>query len=577
MGGRIPLPARLSKRRIGMRWWLGITFAIVGLITAAAVYLLVQDSSGRTLSKSSKELALGRTIRLTDSVSETYPSGLNKTLEGAQAEGFSAWVVNRKSELITPDPATGPRLSEVPRVPGAIREALGGERFQADLPDNVTVIGAPVFGKDGVEAAVVTRATAPVALQRSIEGLRGDSLTALALAVAAGILVGFAVATVITIRVKRLAVSAERMAQGRFEEPLPVGGRDEIGDLARALDSMREALRESFNMLATERDRLSAILDGLTEAVMVVGTEDGVRFSNPSAAPLISEGRPLLSLRPALRQAAVRGSAENPWLRVEDRVFALQARRVPAENAVLLVARDRTEELRRELAEREFVSNAAHELRNPLAGLSSAIEVLRAGAKDDEEARDHFLSRLGEDADRMTRLTQSLLTLARVEAGQSGETQVVDVNLALNEAADSVEPPNGVKISVEADEELVAEGDPMLLRQVLTGLLTNALKNTPAPGSVRLRARRNEEEREVRIEVVDTGTGISADEQERVFDRFFRGTGSLETEGFGLGLSIAKRMVSVMGGEIGVESEPGKGSTFWVRLRTPQTTGTPLA
>ena len=92
---------------------------------------------------------------------------------------------------------------------------------------------------------------------------------------------------------------------------------------------------------------------------------------------------------------------------------------MPAEHAVLLVVRDRTEELKREQAEREFVSNAAHELRNPLAGIISGIEVLRGGAKDDPEARDRFLARLADDAERMTRLTQSLLTLARVEAGRA--------------------------------------------------------------------------------------------------------------------------------------------------------------
>src|SRR4029078_2065869 len=159
----------------------------------------------------------------------------------------------------------------------------------------------PVFStNDDVEGVVVTRATPPAALQRSIENLRGDSLTALALAIAAGILLGFGVASLITTRIKHLASSAERMAQGRFDEPLPVRGRDEIGDLARALDSMREALRESFNMLATERDRLSAILDGLTEAVMVVGADDDVRFSTPSAAPLVEAGKPLLAVRPSL-------------------------------------------------------------------------------------------------------------------------------------------------------------------------------------------------------------------------------------------------------------------------------------
>ena len=106
----------------------------------------------------------------------------------------------------------------------------------------------------------------------------------------------------------------------------------------------------------------------------------------------------------------------------------------------------------------------------------------------------------------------------------------------------------------------------MLLRQVLIGLLTNAFKHTPAPGVVTLRAHPEGEDRVV-IEVEDTGAGIRADEKDRVFERFYRGSGSLEREGFGLGLAIAKRMVDVMGGEIGVDSEEGRGSTFSVDCR----------
>ncbi|MGZ5309837.1 MAG: ATP-binding protein [Solirubrobacterales bacterium] len=578
MATRVSLPSPPNRPRIGMRLWLGTCFAAVGLITAAAVYLLVQDSSGRSLSQSSAELAVGRTVRLSDSVSVTFPLEVDKTVQDAQTESYDAWVVGRRGRLLTPDTTTsGVRFSELARLRPALARALRrGQRFEADLKGDVTLVAAPIVSGEGVQGAVVARATPPEALRRSIENLRGDSLTALALAIGAGVLIGFWVASLIATRVKDLADSAGRMAQGRFDEPLPVGGRDEIGDLARALDSMREALRESFNMLATERDRLSAILDGLTEAVIVVGEQGEVRFSNAAAKVISASGEPLPELRSALKHAAERGAAENAWLRVGERVFAVQARRVPAERAVLLVARDRTEELRRELAEREFVSNAAHELRNPLAGISGSIEVLRAGAKDDDEARDHFLKRLADDAERMTRLTQSLLTLARVEAGVEHEAEVVDVNLAIEEAAAAVEVPEGVELEIEDRAEIVAEGDPVLLREVLVGLLTNACKNTPPPGAVTLRARR-EKEREVLIEVEDTGTGIPAKEQDRVFDRFYRGSGSLETEGFGLGLSIARRMVDVMGGEIGVRSAPGKGSTFWVRLREPQPSPTPVA
>ena len=116
----------------------------------------------------------------------------------------------------------------------------------------------------------------------------------------------------------------------------------------------------------------------------------------------------------------------------------------------------------------------------------------------------------------------------------------------------------------------------MLLRQVLIGLLTNACKNTPAPGA-RYASRPPSEERSVMIEVEDTGNGIPPEEQDRVFERFYRGSAPLESEGFGLGLSIAQRMVDVMGGEIGFALRPGAGSTFWVRLRCRKPTPTPVA
>ena len=153
------------------------------------------------------------------------------------------------------------------------------------------------------------------------------------------------------------------------------------------------------------------------------------------------------------------------------------------------MARDRTDEMRREWAERDFVSNAAHELRNPLAGISGAIEVLQDGAKDDPEARDHFLEQLARDAERMSRLTQSLLTLARVEALGPGEAEIVDVEVAVRDVVAAVEMPLGIELSVEVEPDLAAKGDPTLLRQVLIGLVTNAFKNTPAPGAVTVRGR----------------------------------------------------------------------------------------
>lgn len=405
----------------------------------------------------------------------------------------------------------------------------------------------------------------------------GDNPQALIAAVAIGVLAGLLIAIAISHRVVGLARAAGEMAGGSFDAPLKASGPDEIGDLARALDSMRASLKESFGVLTADRNKLTAIFDGLTDAVMVVDFEGPVRFSNSAASRLLdASGQPPEVALSLLHRAAEVGFSSHPALRIGDRAYAMTARSLPDERAVLAVLRDRTDELRRELAEADFVSNAAHELRNPLAGISGAIEVLQGGAKDDPEARDHFLKRLGEDAERMNRLTQSLLTLARVESRGAPESELVDVPLAIRDVVAACEAPKHVDLVVDVETQLAATGDPTLLRQVMIGLLTNAFKNTPPPGTVTVRGR-HDSEGEVILEVIDTGTGIPAAELERVFERFYRRSESRKQEGFGLGLAIARRMVDVMGGRIGAKSVEGEGSTFWVRLPVAKPSPTPVA
>jgi signal transduction histidine kinase len=405
----------------------------------------------------------------------------------------------------------------------------------------------------------------------------GDNAQALIAATTIGVLAGFLIAVAISHRVVGLARAAGEMADGSFDAPLKTSGPDEIGDLARALDSMRASLKESFGVLSSDRNKLAAIFDGLTDVVMVVDYEGPVRFHNKAADRLLDEsGQPPELVHPQLHRAAEVGFSAHPALRIGDRAYAMTARSLPDERAVLAVLRDRTDELRRELAEADFVSNAAHELRNPLAGISGAIEVLQSGAKNDPKDRDHFLKRLGEDAERMNRLTQSLLTLARVESRGAPESELVDVPLAIRDVITACETPPHVELVVDVESELAATGDPTLLRQVMIGLLTNAYKNTPPPGTVTVRGR-HDSEGEVILEVIDTGTGIPAGELERVFERFYRRSESRKQEGFGLGLAIARRMVDVMGGRIGVESVEGEGSTFWVRLPIAKPTPTPVA
>jgi signal transduction histidine kinase len=573
------LPGTRGRRRLGVRLWLGLAFAGVGVITALSVYLFVSDRTGEAISERETEIAVRRTETLGNRLGIRFPNTTRNRIERSEGESFSAWAFDRRGRLLSQIVSSGISVSDVPLREEALSATLEGEVFQRGLEGGATIAAAPIRSGGKVVGAVLAEASRPVTLDRSLDALQRDRLATVLIAVGVALMIGFVVASLITTRLKRLADSAAAIAEGRLDVPVAVPrGRDEIGDLGRSFERMRVALRDTFDALSSERDRLSAIFAALDDAVMVVSSEDGqVRFSNPAAEPLVVGGGVVTDqLRPWLRRAAQRGAVAQDGLRIGDRVYALDARELPAEQAVLAVVRDRTEELRREIAEREFVSNAAHELRNPIAGISGAVEVLRSGAKDDPEARDHFLERLQHDAERVSRLTQSLLTLARMEAVGEGEAEVVSVELAADEAAAAIPIPAGIEFRLEVEPGLAASGDPVLVRQVLIGLLTNAFKNTPAPGAVTLRGRRQGREDAV-IEVEDTGAGIPPDELDRVFDRFYRGSGQLEREGFGLGLSIAKRMVDVMGGEIGVDSEVAQGSTFWIKLPLATPSPTPVA
>ena len=565
------------RRLLGVRWWLGLAFAAVGIVTATSVYVLVSASSDERAEDLGTNLAVGEIFLVANRLEGASPDMAASIVESFADEDFRAWAFDADGKLVSAPSVSGVALETIPGAETALDTALAGQRYVKQEGGTVRVASAPVSHRGEVDGAVVARATRPAELTEAIGSLREDRLEALAIAVGVAILIGFLVATLLSTRLKRLARGAAQLAEGRLDIPLESRGRDEIADLGRALEKMRGRLRDSFEMLSTERDRLSAILTALNESILVVSKGGEVQFSNPAADPLLAPGGgPVEELRPWLRRAQEHGEARTDALRAGDHVFAIAARELPAGDAVLVVVRDRTEEMRRELAEREFVSNAAHEMRNPIAGVSGAIEVLRAGAKDDPEAREHFLDRLAEDAERISRLTHSLLTLARVEALGESAREVVDVDTAAQEAIQTVVAPETLTVSVDVAPGLSVEGDPALVRQVLISLLSNAYRNTPPRGAVTLRARGGTAG-EALIEVSDTGAGIRPEEQSRIFERFYRGSNSLEQEGFGLGLSIARRMVEVMGGGIGVRSEVGKGSTFWVRLPATKPAAAPVA
>jgi PAS domain S-box-containing protein len=233
-------------------------------------------------------------------------------------------------------------------------------------------------------------------------------------------------------------------------------------------------------------------------------------------------------------------------------------------NAAALTFHDLSERDAREQGEREFVANAAHELRTPIAAVLAAIEVLQAGAKEIPEDRDLFLGHIEHEAARLGRLAHALLVLARAQSeGESIRPRLVDLRTLLAAVAQTLDTGGGVEIVVDCPDDLRVWSDPDLLEQALTSLANNAAANT-SEGRVTLAARVVDSS--VALEVTDTGQGIDPTEVERIFERFYRGTGG-GREGFGLGLAIVRQAAETLAAEVEVDSEVGVGTT--IRLRLP--------
>ena len=223
---------------------------------------------------------------------------------------------------------------------------------------------------------------------------------------------------------------------------------------------------------------------------------------------------------------------------------------------------DVTERERREQAEREFISNAAHELRTPLAAITSALEVLQAGGKEDPEARDTFLTHLEQQCNRLNRLVPGLLMLARAQMREATlEHEVIPVRPLLDALVAELHPTPGVAVAVDCDPQLAVVANRTLTEQALWNIAVNAERYTSA-GSIELNAR--EDGGWAAIEVRDTGPGIDELDLDRVFERFYRGEGT--APGFGLGLAIVHESVTAMGGSVAIASEPGRGTAAEIRL-----------
>jgi two-component system, OmpR family, phosphate regulon sensor histidine kinase PhoR len=379
---------------------------------------------------------------------------------------------------------------------------------------------------------------------------------------------------------RRLVKYTHGLRHAKAIESLPEDP-DKLADLSRAVKSLFSNFNLQLATLNSEHNRLAAVLEQMTDGVLIADARGQIQFANPAAERLFESpnavGRTVVEvirhhqLVEAWRRCQQTNEIQSESVELPARRQFLQLVAIRDQHAggSLLLVQDLTRVRRLETVRRDFISNISHELRTPLASLKALTETLQDGALSDPEAGPRFMGRIVTEVDALTQMAQELLDLSKIESGQVAlNLEPVSPKKLLASASDRMKMQAeraGLVLQVVCDDNLPnVRADQARLEQVLVNLIHNAVKFTRPDGDVALLA--ESVTGAVRFAVKDTGIGIPVDDIPRVFERFYRVDKSRAGSGTGLGLSIARHIVEAHKGKIWVESEEGRGSTFYFTI-----------
>jgi signal transduction histidine kinase len=410
--------------------------------------------------------------------------------------------------------------------------------------------------------------------------LRSSPLVATVAAGLAGVVLSRWFARSVDGRLARVSDWALMLGKGEMPAALDLDGSREWRRLGEALATVREMTQARYAELVAERARVERLLDNLPTAVLLF-SGGRLAYANPAAEALFSVERsagwsPLRVLgvnvlAQAVDETSETGRTVEVEVRRDDRELAARAS-ATGEDEVALAVADLTETRRVDSIRRDFVTNASHELKTPVAGIQALTDSLSFALDRDSDRARTMVGRLQKEAARLAQLVRELLDLARLEEATAQRERGwcrVDLVALVREQVDrylELALHEGVTLSCDRNGSAWLVGVPEDLRLIVGNLLENAIQYNRWGGTVYVSARRDIAE--VVLEIVDTGCGIPESEQGRIFERFYRVDKgrSRAAGGTGLGLSIVRHAVERHGGQVTVNSVLGEGSTFRVVL-----------
>ena len=476
-----------------------------------------------------------------------------------------------------------------------IKEALSGKlgissRFSKTLVKDFLYVAYPVRDSSGIN--IVVRLSKPLTDIKSLIGKTQQELVgAFLIGLIISLIMGYSVAVYISRPLKKITSIANNIAKGDFSEQLYYKGNDEIKDLTLSFNKMAKKLGKTMGQLNHRNSNMASILDNVISGIIAVDKDEKVLFMNKAAAEYIgvkdhhgNEGQlAIKAIRDNGLDEFIKYLISNQGLSIEEMKFSRNEHKQFIVNGnpiygddkekpygYIIVIHDITEIKRLENIRTDFVANVSHELKTPLTSIIGFAETLKNGGIDDKAIEENFLGIILEEADRLQKLIDDILSLSEIESKKIADDEKFSVSQCIEEVVFMLESQAIDKSQMLQFEDttygVLLNANRNQFKQMLINLIENAIKYTPEKGKITVVLKI--ENNEIMIEVEDNGIGIPSESIDRIFERFYRvdKARSRELGGTGLGLSIVKHIVQILGGRIIVRSELEKGTKFTISV-----------
>ena len=483
--------------------------------------------------------------------------------------------------------------SQRPEILEAQRDGQGdSERYSSTVDQNLLYVAVRVSEGERILGYVRVAVTI-VAVEQQLGELRNRIYVSAAVITAFFLVLGFILARGFTRPIVEMTNVASRIARGEYNLRLPSLRHDEIGELALALNNLAQGAQDRIVALTNSRDQIAAVLSGLNEGVIAVNLQQRIVHLNAAARSMLVLGDESMLAAPlweAIRiseishavdtcmreQMTVNATVRRGGKTLELTVIVMRNQETGKASGAIIVLGDFTEMVRLQKIRTDFVANASHELKTPIAAIRGFAETIIDDPDMPDDTRDHFMERIRSQASRLDTIVQDLIHLSRFDSpidlpADSEINLVALVNQVFKvKSEDALDAGVTMEISLP-DYPVEVDGDRGGFEQMVSNLLDNAIKYTRGDdASVALRLSTVGDI--AIIEVEDNGIGIADDEQQRIFERFYRIDQvrsrdlSRNKGGTGLGLSIVKHVAQSHKGNVSIVSQEGQGTSFTVRI-----------